>query len=181
MAEVVTAERVDIFNDEGEKVGTVPRHNANGYVTWIGQVYIVNGKNELIITQRGPRQRFPEFWEFGITETIRSGESGLEAVIRGLGEELGIGMSELPTLAECFILPYRNPKNKADKKDVLVYGCMYDGPIRIDGIEIVNKEYLTLAQIRDVTATGRFRFTPLNLESWEIFRRMYVNGASNRT
>ena len=175
MVSTTPVEMVDIFDECGTKIGTVPRHHANGYITLLSQVYVINKNNELLVTLRGPTQRFPG-WEFGITETIKSGERGLDAIIRGMGEELGIPRAEQPSYATCFMFPYRHPDEEGGKKNIIAYGCMYDGPIVIDEIEIVRKKFLRPAQIEQGITSGSMKFTRLNMESWWHFSRIYLNG-----
>jgi 8-oxo-dGTP pyrophosphatase MutT (NUDIX family) len=54
-------------------------------------VWIVNGKNELLLTQRHPDKTFPYKWE-GSGGSILAGESILDGALREVNEEIGVDL-----------------------------------------------------------------------------------------
>ncbi len=176
-----TLDLVDIVNEANQILKTVPRAEARGQLTWTSQVLLFNRRGEVLVTRRGPNQNFPNYWEFGITETIRHGETAYNAAKRGMEEELHIPYCSQPEIAQSFILWYRNPNDQNDRKNVMVHSAVYDGKLRIDGVEIVEKAMLTVPKLEDEIAAQRMIFTPMNLKSWTFYRRAFLgrNGEHN--
>jgi 8-oxo-dGTP pyrophosphatase MutT (NUDIX family) len=56
-------------------------------------VWIVNSKNELLLTQRHPDKTFPYKWE-GSGGSILAGESSLDGALREVKEEIGVDLSK---------------------------------------------------------------------------------------
>lgn len=165
---------VDIVDGENIIIRIVPRAEARGQLNWVSQVILFNSSGKVLVTRRGPNQNFPNYWEFGITETIRHGEIAYKAARRGLEEELLIPYGSQPELVQCFALYYRNPNDQNDKKNVMVYGAVYDGEVKIDASEVVEQAMLTIPQLEKAITEQRMVFTPMNMESWAFYIKAFL-------
>ena len=83
----------DVYNEKGERTGRVLERSqplAEGEYRLVVGVWIVNSKNEILITQRSPEKKFmPNKWE-NTGGHVQAGETGREAMVRELAEETGI-------------------------------------------------------------------------------------------
>lgn len=98
-------ELCDIYNENREKTGRVHKRSQpleDGEFLLVTGVWIVNSRNELLITKRAPEKRYmPNRWE-NPAGHARAGETGLQAMVRELEEETGIRVqpSELTLFAK---------------------------------------------------------------------------------
>lgn len=92
------AEEILDLVDENDKVfGTVARgefdHHKNGYVR-AAEAFIINESGELWIPRRtAHKTHAPNGLDFSVSEHVTSGESYLQAIIRGFQEELKTGLT----------------------------------------------------------------------------------------
>ncbi|OUO93282.1 NUDIX domain-containing protein [Cloacibacillus sp. An23] len=86
------AEIWDLYDGNGKRTGgTMTRGEAvpRGFFTLSASAWITDGRGRYIISKRHPAKKFPNLWECTGGGAL-SGESGLEAAVREVREELGI-------------------------------------------------------------------------------------------
>ena len=83
---------------------TVPRGLAHADGTWHASVYVHLSRAKdgaFLLQKRSPRKDVcPSLWDLACAEHVASGESRVEAALRGLGEELGLGRGSVVIGAE---------------------------------------------------------------------------------
>ncbi len=85
----------DLYNENKEKLNEVC---ARGEIIKSGkyhisvEVWIVNSKGQILLTQRHPKKSFPYLWE-SAGGAVLMGESVIDGAIRELFEEIGININ----------------------------------------------------------------------------------------
>ncbi len=152
----------------GEKVlRVVTRSYAQEHrlLTWTTQVTVKVGDLYLVtLRSKEGNKRFGGYWELGITESKRTGESFEEAASYGLEEELLIPRGEQSNLMCLGKHEYRNPLDKTDKKNVKMFFYSHEGKIRYNSKEIAAIDLLSLEQIQDEINGRRRIYTPMNIK-----------------
>lgn len=167
-------EHVDVVANDGignTVIETVPRNQANGKLTWTSQVVVVNSEGYILVTLRAMQEgrKYSGWWEIGVTETVRSGETKKEAARRGLEEELGV------TVKPDLLLPlfpnfYRNHNDTKDMKNAMVFLLVYNGKIRPDPKEIEECWRLHPSRVESEIREIGMGYTPMNMRTWELFK-----------
>lgn len=89
-------EKWDIYNSKKEKTGKQvfrgDKLNDNEFHLVIN-AWIVNDKNQFLITQRAPNKSYPLMWECTGGSAL-AGENGLQACIREIKEELNLDVDK---------------------------------------------------------------------------------------
>ena len=121
-------EYLDIVDSEDRVIKSELRSNLpkkmpeGSYLRYVN-IFILNSKNELLIPKRSMnRRQFPGAFDFSCAEHVKSGESYLNAALRGLKEELGLENIELKEIGK--ITPKEEMSGFA-----MTYECIYNGLI----------------------------------------------------
>jgi isopentenyldiphosphate isomerase len=107
-------------------------------------VLLFNPDGELLIQKRSQdRSTSPSAWDCSVSEHVRSGETYLEAAVRGLREELGLsGIALQPLIV--FQMEYGPNDHEIS---TLYQGTVDQQVIRFDPVEIEVVEYLPLERL----------------------------------
>lgn len=146
------AEYWDVYDENRELTGkTIKRGDPFGenefYVCC--EVWIVNSKNQMLVTQRHPDKKAGGQWEF-TGGGVLAGETTLLAALREVNEELGICLDESEfELHEVY--KYRNYF-----MDIyVVRKDLKDEEIVLDKNEVVDFTWLTKNEIEQFIETGK--------------------------
>ena len=150
------AEYWDIYNVNREFTGkTIKRGEPFGeneyYVCC--EVWIVNSKNQMLVTQRHPDKKAGGQWEF-TGGGVLSGETTQLAAVREVKEELGICLNETDLeLHDVY-------KHRNYFMDIYVVRKDFeDEDIVLDENEVVNWKWLTKNEIEQYIETGKMVYS----------------------
>lgn len=143
---------LDVVNERDEVVGRVTKSRAlaEGLITRVAFIVIVNRKGELLIQQRKEtKDAYPLYWSGAAAGHLLSGESYGAGARRELREELGIETA-LVRLGKFF--------SEDDREMVTVFLGVHDGPYEVAASEI---EQVALYSLDDLAHASRrdMRFT----------------------
>jgi len=99
-------------------------------------------------------------------EHVQPGESYKAAAIRGVFEELSITLDEkqqsnLTPIGSPKLSKYEEPsKNIKDYEFQQTFKLIYDGPFKIDGIEVADAKFITLEKLTEEVLSKPDKFTP---------------------
>ena len=90
-------EKIDLYNSDKQKLDKVfirekDKLLENEYYL-LEQVWIINNKNEVLLTQRNFNKSYGGMWE-AITGHVKSGETDLEGIQREISEEIGLNIEK---------------------------------------------------------------------------------------
>lgn len=91
-------EQIDIFDEEGNKIGVVWKSEAhkNGLWHYSAHVWIYNSKGQILLQKRAMvKHSYPGLWDIAAAGHVPAGETPDQAALRELEEELGIKARKL--------------------------------------------------------------------------------------
>jgi len=139
-------EMLEVVNEKGEILGTLPRSEIHGNPSLIHRVVhvlVFNSKGELLLQKRSMNKDVaPGKWDTSVGGHINSGESLDEAVKREMQEELGITSCEPE-----FLYTYIHT-NSYESELVYTYTCVHDGELHFNKDEIDQVRPWTLDEIK---------------------------------
>lgn len=111
-----TEELIDVLDKNGVYTGNVAtRSEVHKKGLWhrIALVCLVNAKNEILLQKRSDSvSKFPGLWDLSVASHIRNGENSVMTAKREIVEELGISLSNAPSInrfkyVSCFKNQYK--------------------------------------------------------------------------
>ena len=153
-------ELVDVVDEDDQFVRKATRKEAKekSLRYRLARVIIINSEGKILVQKRAKgKELYPSWWDIGVTETLRSGESYEAAAMRGLMEELGIiGVSNIQLIrAFLFKVVYTSKYNNVICK---VYKHEYDDKLTLQPDEVDEVRFLTATEIEQFMQ--REQFTP---------------------
>ncbi len=146
------AEYWDVYNENREFTGKIikrgdPFGENEFYVCC--EVWIINSKNQMLVTQRHPYKKAGGQWEF-TGGGVLAGETTLLAASREVKEELGVCLDEAELeLHEVY-------KHRNYFMDIYVIRKdLKDEEITLDKNEIINWTWLSKSEIEQFIETGK--------------------------
>ena len=124
----------DVYDSQKRKTGKLHEKGTpfkEGEYHIAIHAWILNDKNEVLLTQRRPDDTFSGQWE-PTSGSILAGETSIQGAIRELKEELGIEMNE----NDGRVIGGERRDQYHDFYDF----CLFEKNIDIDGIDISNSE-----------------------------------------
>jgi len=140
-------ELLDVVNDEDETTGQAMRSvvHQQGLQHRGVHVFLFNEQGEMLIQKRSAdRVHAPSLLDCSVSEHVKSGESYLEAAMRGLKEEMGVEGIDIEPLGK--IQMEYGPN---DNEISLIYnGKIKLGQVTFDPVEISEVKFMSLDEIR---------------------------------
>ena len=96
----------DLYNSSKEKIGKVHKRGdpiAPGEYFLAVNIWIINDRNEMLLTKRHPDKSWPLKWEC-TGGAVTSGEDSYTGAIREVGEEIGIELKSKGELIDTVVL-----------------------------------------------------------------------------
>ena len=149
-------EYLDVVDKNNRVIGKDTREKIHSSELWHRGVHILvfNSKDQLILQMRSPAQdKYPNHYDCSVSEHLKEGETYEAAAIRGLEEELKITDVGLKRLMR-FRMNYGPNDNMISE----LYECWYNGPIKIDELEIQSVETFSLKEIREMLLRNEEKF-----------------------
>lgn len=164
-------ELVDIIDDAGRTVATMPRREMRGRRLPHRCVYVLlfNQRGELLLHLRtASKDAYPSHWDVTVGGVLAAGEGFDAAARREVREELGIDAEPER------LFPFRYA-DAATVVQGMVYRLVHDGPFRLQPEEIVRGEFAPAEAVAGRAA--REPFCPDGLAVLaEYQRRQGANG-----
>jgi isopentenyldiphosphate isomerase len=158
-------ELVDVIDETGRTIGTVPRSEMRGRRLPHRCVYVLvfNRRGELFIHLRTPtKDVYPSHWDVAVGGVLAAGESFAEGARREVAEELGITVE--PELL--FPFHYADPRTLVQS---MAYRVSAEGPFRLQVEEIIRGEFVPVAAVAE--RAGRDPFCPDGLAVLAEYQR----------
>jgi isopentenyldiphosphate isomerase len=165
------AELVDVIDDAGRTIGTVPRREVRGRRLPHRCVYVLvfNRRGELFLHLRTPtKDVYPSHWDVTVGGVLAAGESFDAGAVREVGEELGVTAVPEP------LFPFRYADD-ASVVQAMVYRVVHDGPFRLQPEEVVRGEFVPLGEVAGRVAQDPF--CPDGLAVWQEYQRRGAGGS----
>lgn len=144
-------EIVNIVDEKGKVVKTMPRHEAVFERRQAARILITNSRNEILIQRRSQNKKFyPLHLDLGVAETVQAGESAQDAAIRGLKEELSI---DVESLEKWGCLPLDLGKYQRWYE---MFKLVYDGEYKIDDDEVCEARFVSKQELDELVKTDKF-------------------------
>jgi isopentenyl-diphosphate delta-isomerase len=144
----MSQEFLDVVNEEDVVTGKETRKKVHKVGLWHRgvHVFLFDKDGKMLIQKRSAdRASNPLRLDCSVSEHVQSGESYLDAAIRGLHEELGIGRIELRQLLK-FKMNYGINDNEFS---VIYEGKIESQEIAFDKNEIAEVFYMSLDEIKE--------------------------------
>lgn len=145
-------EWLDIVDERGEKIGTLPRSEIHGdpaLLHMVVHVLVFNAIGELLLQKRSmDKDVAPGRWDTSVGGHVNAGEAVADAVMREMEEELGI-----TTCGPEFLYTYIH-SNDYEAELVYTYKCVYDGDIEFQQDEIDEVRPWRLDEIQGTIGKG---------------------------
>jgi isopentenyldiphosphate isomerase len=157
-------ELVDVIDDDGRTIATVPRREVRARRLPHRCVYVLvfNHQGDVFIHLRTPsKDVYPSHWDVTVGGVLAAGESFDAAARREMQEELGVDV-------ECELLfPFRYA-DAVTTVQAMVYRASHDGPFRLQPEEIVRGEFVRSGDVRQRSAAAQF--CPDGLAVWAEYQ-----------
>ncbi len=147
-------ETVDTFD---RPLGAIVRREARktGHNFRVAHLFVFNSAGELLVQQlAASRERNPLAWGSSVAAYLFAGESYDEAIRRRTAQELGRHIEPVSFLGRTRMQDGRS------EKFIGLFRASDDGPFTIDRGHIASVEFLPIATITRMMATGERAFTP---------------------
>jgi isopentenyldiphosphate isomerase len=147
-----TEELLDVVNEKGEVIKTLPRSEIHGdpsLMHRVVHVLVFNDRGELLLQKRSmSKDVAPGRWDTSVGGHVNAGEPLEEAVKRETEEELGI-TSFVPEFLYTYI-----HSNQYETELVCTYSCMHNGDITFQEDEIDEVRAWGIDEIKESMGKG---------------------------
>ncbi len=158
-------ELVDVIDDEGRTIATLPRREmrARRLPHRCTYILVFNRSGDLFLHLRtASKDVYPSHWDVAVGGVLAAGETFAAGARRELAEELGIDAEP----EELFPFHY---EDTASVVQAMVYRVIHGGPFHLQAEEIVRGEFVPLGDIP--ARSARDPFCPDALEVLAEFQR----------
>jgi isopentenyl-diphosphate delta-isomerase type 1 len=169
--ERMATEFLDVVNDDDVVIGRDSRRTVHevGLQHRGVHVFLFDADGRLLIQKRSAdRASAPSLLDCSISEHVQSGESYLEAAIRGMREEMGVEEIELKRITK-FRMEYE--VNDLEISE-LYEGRVSPALVSFDPVEIESIAYVSVEELKSMLTDERDRLCGWFVELLEL----YLNG-----
>lgn len=157
-----------LVNEKGETIGKATRqecHSGSKLLHPVIHLHIFNKKGDLYLQKRSMTKYIqPGKWDTAVGGHIDFGETVKEALKREVIEEIGV-TDYIPEFVTSYIF-----ESKIEKELVNTFKTVYEGPFKIDPVELDDGRFWSKQEILDNLDKGVF--TP-NFE--KEYRRLFLS------
>lgn len=158
----------DVVDDQDRVVGAAPRRevHARGLLHRAVHVLVFDSAGRVLLQKRSAsKDMYPNQWAASASGHVDRGEDYDTAVVREMGEELGIVVTAVPARL-CRILACED----TGREFVWVYSCRHDGPVQPQPEEISEVVWRTPAEVDLWVRERPEEFAPSFLLVWARWR-----------
>lgn len=163
-------ERFDVVDEQDRVVGSAPRRevHARGLLHRAVHALVFDPAGRLLLQKRSAtKDMYPNQWAASASGHVDSGEDYDTAVVREMGEELGIALPAVPERV-CRI----EACEQTGREFVWVYACRHDGPVRAKEDEISELVWRMPAEVDRWVSERPEEFAPSFLLVWARWRAL---------
>ena len=163
-------ERFDVVDEQDRVVGSAPRRevHARGLLHRAVHALVFDPAGRLLLQKRSAmKDMYPNQWATSASGHVDSGEDYDTAVVREMGEELGIALPAVPERV-CRI----EACEQTGREFVWVYACRHDGPVRAKEDEISELVWRMPAEVDRWVSERPEEFAPSFLLVWARWRAL---------
>jgi len=157
-----------LVNEKGETIGKATRqecHSGSKLLHPVIHLHIFNKKGDLYLQKRSMTKYIqPGKWDTAVGGHIDFGETVKEALKREVFEEIGV-TDYIPEFVTSYIF-----ESKIEKELVNTFKTVYEGPFKIDPVELDDGRFWSKQEILD--NLDKDVFTP-NFE--KEYRRLFLS------
>jgi isopentenyldiphosphate isomerase len=165
-------ELVPRVDENDNLLGLVDRKDAylNGWIHRGVHAVVLNNKGQYLVPQRSAsKSTWPEHYDLGLAETVKPNETYIDALKRGLHEELGINdYSNCSLIREQYTQEYF-------WQDYKIFGmlCLYvivigDEPAYDDG-EVQKSQWMSKEEVSSLLGEKANQCTPWLIADWNYY------------
>jgi len=146
-------EKLDIYDENKKKTGRVIERRENECINnneflLIVQCWIINAKNEILLTQRNLKKKSGGMWE-ATSGLVQAGENSIQGIKRELKEEIGIEIDNRE------LKLFKTVKEEKRLRDVYISNKDINiGDIKFNDGEVINAKYVTIGEFRQMIDNG---------------------------
>jgi isopentenyl-diphosphate Delta-isomerase len=132
----------DVVNEKDEIVGRASKEEvaARNLICRVCFIMLINNNGELLLHRRSANKKsYPLYWSGAAAGHVNSGETYEQAASRELMEEIG-AEARLEFIGKFF--------SAEDREMVGIFLGHYDGPLKIEPLEVDKIEYLSPERLR---------------------------------
>jgi len=157
-------EYFEIFNINGKLLGRELRSEVHEKGFWhrCVNILIQRSNGDVIIQLRSKNKDVcPDAWDFSVCEHLQTGETYLEAAVRGLKEELSIEKCPLRPAGSEYLFTLEIPELQIrDNEFQQTFFAEYDGPVHLDHNEVAAIRWISIEKLQKELPEQPSRFTP---------------------
>jgi isopentenyl-diphosphate Delta-isomerase len=150
-------ELLDIVNDEDIVTGQQMRSTVHqlGLQHRGVHIFLFTSDGKILVQKRSAdRAAFPSALDCSVSEHVKAGESYLEAVVRGMKEEMGVEGIEVKPLVK-----FRMNYGVNDNEICTLYeGAVDPAKVKFDPVEIEEIYYFNLNELREMINEDNVQF-----------------------
>lgn len=155
--ETIMIEKLDIYNRKKIKTGKIIERkegvklSKEEYILAV-QCWIINGKGEILLTQRKLGKKYGGMWE-PTGGLVISGENSIQGIKRELQEEIGLNVSD----NELFLIKEKieEEENCNSFRDVYIIKKDIDlNELHFNDGEVINAKYVTIKELSHIIEQG---------------------------
>ena len=159
----------DLYNRERENIGRLHMRGEpleQGTYHIVVNVWIVNSKNEVLITQRHPQKElWGGLWECSASGGVIAGEDSLQGALRETKEEIGINLlSSEASLTETLFRKDDIRDTYLFKKDIPIEDLTFHPD------EVINAKWVSRSEYDDFC--NKDLMTPPVKNFWELLKNV---------
>lgn len=158
----------DVVDEQDRVVGAAPRRevHARGLLHRAVHALVSDAGGRVLLQKRSPRKdMYPNQWAASASGHVDRGEDYDTAIVRELGEELGVHLTAVPERV-CGV----GASEQTGREFVWIYRCRHDGPVVPNADEISEVVWRSPAEIDRWVAERPEDFAPSFLLVWERCR-----------
>ncbi|MBK8475180.1 MAG: NUDIX domain-containing protein [Opitutaceae bacterium] len=158
----------DVVDEEDRVVGAAPRRevHARGLLHRAVHALVFDSAGRVLLQKRSAaKDMYPNQWAASASGHVDRGEDYDTAIVREMGEELGIVVTEVPARL-CRILACED----TGREFVWVYSCRHDGPVRPKEDEISEVVWRLPQEVDRWVGERPEEFAPSFLLVWARWR-----------
>ena len=146
-------EKLDIYDENRIKTGKIIERKEDiplekNELVLAVQCWIINNKNEILLTQRKIEKKYGGMWE-PTSGLVISGENSMQGIKRELKEEIGVEIEDKDLKLLKTVIGERTIR------DIYIINKNIDiGDIRFNDGEVINAKYVTAEELKKMIDDG---------------------------
>lgn len=146
-------EKLDIYDKNRIKTGKIIERKEDiplekNELVLAVQCWIINNKNEILLTQRKNEKKYGGMWE-PTSGLVTSGENSIQGIKRELKEEIGVEIEDKDLKLLKTVIGERTIR------DIYIINKNIDiGDIRFNDGEVINAKYVTAEELKKMIDEG---------------------------